>query len=255
MVIRRFILALLASGGFALTALILIGSRPSFLHGLGQQVSNEVIVRDSGSVPISSMAHAEPSAAPSTLQSTPSPDAKADHPVDSSSVERWSNRPSMAAETLPQTENSRAGGSPPVEAIGRYSSAVIGRSFPVSASVKEACEHGSREDYDYCAGAHKILAKFSQEPRDLAWAPNVETRLRALIMAEPDKYVVRAIECRTTVCVAEATSIYGIFHYITQIASDTSLSTNLMPDMGSFGYETDPSMARITVTLMTFKRR
>jgi hypothetical protein len=93
----------------------------------------------------------------------------------------------------------------------------------------------------------------AQEPRDPAWAPDMETKLQDLVMAEPNKFSIRDIECRMSLCAVEVASVYG--PYLGKINSNNPLDNNLFTWFGMFGYETDPSAARITVTLLTFKRR
>src|SRR5882724_10666711 len=77
--------------------------------------------------------------------------------------------------------------------------AVVGRHFPMAASLAAGCK------VDGCPELDEALAKFSLEPRDLAWAANVETKLRDFVGAHSDRYMIRTVECRTSLCVMEVT--------------------------------------------------
>ncbi len=140
-----------------------------------------------------------------------------------------------------------------IEENGSDPNAVIGHPFRVSASVETICERFSSGDRDSCSDVRRVLSEFSQEPRDLVWATNIENRLRAL--AESDNYTVRDIECRTSLCVGEVASTYGRFPWMEDLGKDTALEKSLLPVVATYGYETDPSMGRTTVTLMTYIRR
>jgi len=125
---------------------------------------------------------------------------------------------------------------------------VVGRPFPLSPSMKAKC----RVD-DGCAPELRLLKQFSQQPRDPVWAPKMEAGLRDLVMSQPG-YSIRAIECRTSLCVAEVASGLGMFNFIATTGpygSDPSLSSMhaVYPETA---YEHDPTYA--TVTLVTFQR-
>jgi len=125
---------------------------------------------------------------------------------------------------------------------------VVGRPFPVSASVEKMCKAS-----DDCPELTDLLVQFSQQPRDVEWATAMESGLRSLAEAEPDKFAIRGLECRTSLCVIEVASTYGPFSPV--IPRDNPLATSLDDGFGDFGYETDPTSAWITVTLLTYKRR
>lgn len=128
--------------------------------------------------------------------------------------------------------------------------AVIGRPFPVSTSVMTACRSLGRTCAEELEG---LLQQFAQEPRDPAWATDIEAKLRHRVMTvEPGKFLVRSVECRTSLCALEVASIYGRYP---RSASDDVLSDGLFHSDSIFGYETDSSAARITITLALFERR
>jgi hypothetical protein len=82
-------------------------------------------------------------------------------------------------------------------------SAVIGTPFPVSASVTARCTR----DKIVCPHVYKKLAQFTQESRDNAWAAQEEADIQTQIESlGPDKYSIRNLECRTTICAVEVSS-------------------------------------------------
>ncbi|MDP2324318.1 MAG: hypothetical protein Q8N51_09850, partial [Gammaproteobacteria bacterium] len=95
---------------------------------------------------------------------------------------------------------------PPVGADGPDPAAEIGRPFPVSTSVLENCRR-----HDYCVIEFlPRLSEFAQEPRDRAWAPDMEAEIGNLILEQvPGYFTIRGVECRTSLCVAEAVSPFG----------------------------------------------
>jgi hypothetical protein len=126
--------------------------------------------------------------------------------------------------------------------------AVIGRPFPVSPSVESGCKLD-----DSCSDLHQMLSRFAEEPRDPAWASEMEGKLRDLVMLDSGEYTVRDVECRTSICLVEVASLYGV--YYRQIPADNPLSKRLLPMAGDWGYELDPNSARVTVTIAPFRRR
>lgn len=130
------------------------------------------------------------------------------------------------------------------------SNAVIGRPFPMSESVKSSCprEIAMRSS---CIEVLDFLDQMAEEPRDPHWATVMEARLRQWILRSGD-WTIRSIECRTSACAVEVSSLYGPllgFRY-----GDPPHGA-LFNWIGLIGYETHPSSARVTVTLKTFKRR
>lgn len=161
---------------------------------------------------------------------------------------------SSKARDLAKSEDSQFERTPTAERDEHDTETVIGRPFPVSPSIERLCRKNSSKKEDYCAVTHRALAEFAQQPRDPAWASRIETQLHDLVMAQPG-YTIRGIECRTSICVAEVASMYGMFHFVRAIGLDSPLHKSLMEGMGETAYERDQSSASVTVTLMTFERR
>jgi len=133
---------------------------------------------------------------------------------------------------------------------------IIGQRFPISASVEAPCsQQAKRGNEAQCGEVLPLLSEMSQEPRDETWAPAMEEKLRNLIMNEPAPFEIRDIECRTSLCAVEVASANGAFYIIPRISSDVELSENLLVWTAAFGYELNPSGAKITVTLPVLKRR
>jgi hypothetical protein len=127
--------------------------------------------------------------------------------------------------------------------------AVIGRAFQVSNSVESRC----KPEPNLCTDVLRNLAKLAQEPRDNVWAADMEKLIQANIaQQEQNKYLIRNIECRASVCAVELASIFGPY----LIGRDDQLHSSLRPGIATLGvYETDASGARTTVTVETFTRR
>jgi len=146
-------------------------------------------------------------------------------------------------------------GEPPGAASQSDGKEVIGRPFPISASVESSCKVLSKPGQDACSETHELLALMAQEPRDPVWAPDMEDKLRGLILAsESGKFVPRAVECRTTLCVVEVVSQYAPFPG--DIPRDNPLRGELsLADIGIFGHERNAQGEPITLSLIPFARR
>lgn len=130
---------------------------------------------------------------------------------------------------------------------------VVGRPFPVSPSVAASCRAISGGGDDACDSTWEPLKKMAQEPRSSAWAKEMESMLRDHIaQVDPGKYTIRALECRTSVCVIEVESIFG--PYFGSFDHDAPLFKVLYPGIGAHGYESNPDATRITVTVMPYTR-
>jgi hypothetical protein len=68
----------------------------------------------------------------------------------------------------------------------------------------------------------------------------------------PDKYSIRAVECRSTICVMETASVFGTY---SGPQYGSRLDKVLAADVGKYGYETNQDGARVTITVMPFTRR
>ncbi len=191
----------------------------------------------------------------------------ADHPIASSGnsrskLERRSDMPSPMA-TPAKPSLAYPGGapmqggseSPTPKSVAREEpdDSVIGRPFPVSASVEARCRNWANKADDPCEDVHKLLSRMAQEPRDTAWAAQMEEEIRDQVMTgSPGKYSIRAVECRTSVCAVEVASLFGLYF---GPKYDDPLSSKLEQGIHTWGYEFDASGGRITVTVMPFTRR
>ena len=119
---------------------------------------------------------------------------------------------------------------------GTDPSSVIGRPFPLSASVQEGCKITG------CPYMIQELSKFVQEPRDPSWSDGMEARLRNYIEAQPENYAIRDIECRTSVCAVEVTS-NSQFPYTSQTFLNNAAAETDM----DFGFESAPSRRNCVV--------
>lgn len=120
--------------------------------------------------------------------------------------------------------------------------------FPISGSVKAACERTP----DDCAGEYRLLSRMAEEPRDDAWASAVEKTLREWVQDEQNRYEIRILECRRSVCVVEVASDMGRYagpEYQQQKANGIS------DEAAVFGYERSSDGTIVTITLRLFERR
>jgi hypothetical protein len=124
----------------------------------------------------------------------------------------------------------------------------IGRQFPLSSSIAATC----KRDPDLCKEAHEWLAQMAQEPRDQQWAPRAEESLRETILAEGDKYSIRALECRRTVCAIEVASIHGPLF---TLKAEELERYRLWGRTVIMGYETNEYGKKVTVTVWIYERK
>ena len=123
---------------------------------------------------------------------------------------------------------------------------VIGMRFAISDSVNATCKH----DPIVCPRIFRALEALAQEPRDTAWATQTEANLQHQIEAlGPDKYVIRNLECRTSICAAEVSSVFGQYF---GLGYYYDVKYSLLDGLATWGLETDASGAQVTVTLVTF---
>lgn len=126
---------------------------------------------------------------------------------------------------------------------------LVGRAFPVSASVEAHCSEYP-DIPEVCDELHELLARMSKEPRDPGWATSMEEKLRRLIMVEPGRFTIRALQCRSSVCALEVASPFGML----RLRDLKPLLGNEI-DLGDSarGYETTPH-GIVTVTLFVLER-
>jgi hypothetical protein len=80
---------------------------------------------------------------------------------------------------------------------------MVGLPFEMSGSVVDQCERWQH----WCDELDKFLARMAGEPRDPAWAPQVEQFIvKQLAVTERNALRIRALECRSTRCALEVAS-------------------------------------------------
>jgi hypothetical protein len=133
----------------------------------------------------------------------------------------------------------RGGGQAAVE------KSVVGLRFPVSDSVIKSCQGIN------CDRMWKVLDEFAKEDRDPKWAVQMESELRDEVSHDSIPISVRSIQCRTTICAAELTSVAGPY---LGVRIGVPLDDRVMTWDALTGYETDSNGQRLTVTLMAWRR-
>ena len=132
---------------------------------------------------------------------------------------------------------------------------VIGRPFPVSATVLSSRERCLKSDPhpENCNVVFRDLEQFSKESRSVPWATDMEFRLRSHVEKVGDlRYAVRSLECRTSLCALEVTFTHDVFF---GLSYDESMSLGLKNGWVEFGFEPAPGGQRIVVMLRTYRRR
>src|SRR5882724_4807676 len=88
----------------------------------------------------------------------------------------------------------------PVSTFSGIDESVVGEAFQVSASVREGCKRDTIE----CPLVMDSVARMIKEPRDNDWAAKMEEKIQGAVdMQGPGKYVIRNLECRTSICILE----------------------------------------------------
>lgn len=128
---------------------------------------------------------------------------------------------------------------------------VVGRPFPISRSVQPDCtaDSGSLD-----CESQRRLDEFAQEPRDLAWAPQLERALRDLMDQRNPDFSIRNVECRLVTCVLEVASLEGHFNANRNLHYKQWRVVHAAPFGYLIGLETDSIGRRITVTLQIYER-
>lgn len=129
---------------------------------------------------------------------------------------------------------------------------VVGRRFPISDSIRAACEGEKSYQQDFCDTAAALVAQTSNEPREEPWATHAEKAIRDLVEQEPGKFAIRGLECRTSVCFVETASIFGGLH---RRLYDFEKQSGLRAEYAVDSREIDESGAAVHVTLWPFVRR
>jgi hypothetical protein len=128
--------------------------------------------------------------------------------------------------------------------------AVIGRLFPASDSVISQCQPG-RMSPQPCAKVVNFLATMAEESRDPRWARDTETSLLEWYSQIPE-LTIRAIECRTSLCAIETSSVNGL--QLGPSYKDRP-SERVHTWLSLWARETVNSSEEVTVTLQLFIRR
>lgn len=89
---------------------------------------------------------------------------------------------------------------------------VHGLLFPVSERIKARCRQW--EEDENCREMFDQLANFAVETRDPLWAPQMEAGIEKLVRNDPRANVIRALECRRSLCVVEIATPYELFMFI-----------------------------------------
>jgi hypothetical protein len=129
---------------------------------------------------------------------------------------------------------------------------VVGRPFPVSASIWNTCDI----QLPSCDIFVNALADFKDEARDIQWGNSSEEKLRRVLVELPQwPTTIRALECRADLCFFEVESKVDQYFWPRLRERRRMLEPGLYTGWLWHGHETDPADgARITVTLGFFSR-
>jgi hypothetical protein len=129
---------------------------------------------------------------------------------------------------------------------------VVGRPFPVSASIWNPCASPLLS----CDIFVNALDDFKDEARDIQWANSSEEKLRRVLVELPQwPTTIRALECRADLCFFEVESKVDQYSWPRLRERRRMLEPGLYTGWRWYGHETDPADgARITVTLGFFSR-
>lgn len=123
---------------------------------------------------------------------------------------------------------------------------VVGRPFPVSASVARQWKNVPLTQE--MAG---LLDQFTQEQRDVQWAPVTESHIYDLIADYPD-ITPRAIECRSSICMFEVSYTWKAGF---SVIDDRYLLDQVRFIGDVWGFETDETNQQIKVMLEVVTRK
>jgi hypothetical protein len=132
----------------------------------------------------------------------------------------------------------------PINNESDYDRSVIGQRFPISTSILNRCGRS----FEACHDSKVLIVELESEPRDVAWAQSLESKLRSkMLSSKSGANSIRALECRVSLCAFEVAS------------ADTSLGTWLPNAVNPIethlviGNEFDDSNFRILVHLIVFR--
>ncbi|MEZ5499800.1 MAG: hypothetical protein R3E77_10275 [Steroidobacteraceae bacterium] len=128
---------------------------------------------------------------------------------------------------------------------------VIGRPFPLSASIQRSC---AEIYHDTCTPIFERLDRFQNEPRDPEWASRIEDRLRQLVgTVAAGQATVRQVECRTTLCAMEVEWRYK--NMMLDTWQDEVLRREVLETGAIVGFENSNSEEKLQVTFEVYFRR
>jgi len=138
----------------------------------------------------------------------------------------------------------------PLTTLHGIDESVRGQAFEISASVKEGCKSDTIE----CPLVMASVGRMVEEPRDIGWATKMEAMIQfAFDTRGSGRYVIRNVECRTSICILEA-EVHVPGPWIGRY--DDAIFSSLRPHAMTIGVrEYDSSGASYHVELMDFERR
>jgi hypothetical protein len=130
---------------------------------------------------------------------------------------------------------------------GGLDRSVIGRSFALTDAAMASCNRSSHA----CSGVP--LTRFSQEPRDLDWAPRAELGIADIVENNRSgKFLLDNIECRQDLCIVEVSSQLGAFP---GLSYSEQRGLNLSGGIGWNSISHDPaSSISTTATVLVYQR-
>jgi hypothetical protein len=150
-----------------------------------------------------------------------------------------------------KTENASVGNlGKPVSTPSGVDKSVVGQEFHVSDPVKESCKRDTIE----CPIVMASLTRMVKEPRDMYWAAKMEEEIQAVVDAQGSgKFVVRNLECRTSICILEV-EVHDPGSAVPRY--DNAIVSNLKPNGLVIGEtELDASGAHFNTQLLDFSRK
>jgi hypothetical protein len=130
----------------------------------------------------------------------------------------------------------------------------VGRPFPSSPSVIRTCATPDSSTSLACKLLMEFLEELVEEPRNIPWAREMEERFeKAIAQPDPEKYTVRAIECRSTRCAVEVAAPH---EYLLGHFDDPVLEKEFWgPTVGVLAFEEGPNGEKVIVTTLGYLRR
>jgi hypothetical protein len=155
----------------------------------------------------------------------------------------------FSSTSTPQNEKAISEKStPPITIRDRIDTSVMGQAFEISSSIKEGC----KSDHIECPLVMASVGKMVKEPRDIEWAARMEATIQSAFDSQGSgKYVIRNVECRTSICILE---VEGHNPEATDRYNGAIVSS-LRPHALTSVREHDSSGSSYRVELMDFERR